>query len=74
MENYKLLESVADIAHYAGQMKFYSGDSRADISEFIRWAKEFEDIHHTTNWDEHNVDYIWAIEEFTESKINAAIA
>ena len=74
MENYKLLEAVADIAYYAGQMKFYSGDSRDDISEYIRWAKEFEDFHSETNWDEHTIDYIWAIEEFTKNKINVALA
>jgi hypothetical protein len=71
MEDYKLLETIADIAFYAGQKNFYSGDSRADILEFINWAKEFENFHRFTDWDEHSIDYIWAIEEFTESRINA---
>lgn len=64
----KLLEAVADIAFYAGRKQFYSGDSRADVSEFIRWAKEFEHIHRHTDWD--NTDYLLSIEEFTESRIN----
>ena len=68
MENQKLLETVADIAYIAGQQKFYTGDSRADISEFIYWASGFEKKNVHTDWDE--IDYIIEIEEFTMMKIN----
>ena len=42
MNNLKLLETVADISYIAGCKKYYSGNSRVDISEYIIWAKEFE--------------------------------
>ncbi|MBI2270450.1 MAG: hypothetical protein HYU69_08865 [Bacteroidetes bacterium] len=67
MKKQKLLETVADIAYIAGQMKFYSGDSRADISNFIYWANEFEKKNLKTNWEEAN--YILAIQEFAKEKI-----
>jgi hypothetical protein len=69
MNNYKLLETVADISFIAGQKKFYTGDSRADISNFIYWAKEFEKQNSKTDWDE--VDYIISIENFATKKISS---
>jgi hypothetical protein len=62
-----LLEALADIAYIAGAEKFYGGDSRADISNFITWAKEFHKLHQNTNWDE--IDYIETITEFAMAKI-----
>lgn len=62
-----LLEAVADIAYIAGHKKYYSGDSRQDMAAFISWAKEFEKIHHSTDWDQE--DYMLAIEAFAESKL-----
>jgi hypothetical protein len=67
IEDNKLFEAIADIAFLAGQKGFFSGDSRADIAEFIRWANEFEAIHEFTNWEE--MDYCRAIEDFTGSKL-----
>ncbi len=67
MKNQKMLETLADIAYIAGDMKYFSGDSRADINCFISWANEFEKINAKTNWDE--VDYILAIEAFASAKI-----
>jgi hypothetical protein len=67
MKKYKLLETIADIAYLAGERKFYSGDSRADVSEFIRWAGEFEKVNSGTNWDEQ--DYILSVTNFTEEKL-----
>ena len=67
IEANKLFEAIADIAFLAGQKGFFSGDSSQDIAEFIRWAQEFETIHEDTNWDE--VDYITAMEAFTENKL-----
>ena len=67
MKKRKILETLADIAYIAGDMKYFSGDSRADINCFIYWATEFEKMNRKTDWDE--VDYILAIEAFTESKI-----
>lgn len=67
VEGTKLLEAVADIAYIAGQRGFFSGDSREDIAEFIRWAREFEAIHEETDWDE--TDYQDALEVFTDNKL-----
>lgn len=67
VEDVKLFEAIADIAFLAGQRGFHSGDSRQDIFEFVKWAKEFEAIHEETNWDE--VDYEESIEAFAASKL-----
>ena len=67
IEANKLFEAIADIAFLAGQKGFFSGDSREDIAEFIKWANEFETIHEDTNWDE--VDYITTMEAFTLNKL-----
>lgn len=67
IEDNKLFESIADIAFIAGQKGFFSGDSRADINEFISWAKEFEAMHEETNWDD--VDYKDAVEAFALTKL-----
>jgi len=67
VEANKLFEAIADIAFIAGQKGFASGDSREDIAEFIRWAHEFETVHEDTNWDE--VDYVTAMEAFTQNKL-----
>lgn len=63
-----LHESIADIAHIAGSNKYYSGDSRKDINDFIAWAKEFEKLNKGRDWDED--DYISVIESFTLDKID----
>lgn len=67
MKNMKMIETVADIAYIAGYHKYYSGNSRLDISEYIQWAVEFEKINQKTDWDE--ADYMLLVEEFTENKI-----
>jgi len=67
VEDFKLFEAIADISFIAGQKGFFSGDSRTDIAEFITWAKEFEDMHEETNWDE--IDYQEAVEAFTGHKL-----
>jgi hypothetical protein len=66
----KLLETVSDISYYAGQKRYYSGNSREDVTNFIWWAKEFEKIHRDTDWDK--TDYMLTIEVFTVDKITAA--
>lgn len=67
----KLYEAISDISYIAGCQNYYSGDSRADIDDFIYWAKEFERIHNETDWEEN--DYMIMIEEYTINKINAQI-
>ena len=69
MKNQKLLETIADISFIAGEANFFSGDSRADVSNFILWAKEFQLKNSKTNWGE--TDYRIAIERFTADKLNA---
>lgn len=71
MKNRSLLETLSDIAYIAGSRNYFSGDSRLDISEFIRWAKEFENINTHTDWDKE--DYILAVTAFVESKVNEAL-
>jgi hypothetical protein len=70
MENYKLLETVSDIAYQAGETNYFSGNSRTDVADFILWAKEFEAIHAQTNWLEQ--DYLLAVREFTQLKMAEA--
>lgn len=67
MINAKMMETVADISYIAGYHKHYSGDSRLDISQYIRWAIEFENIHQKTDWSEAN--YMQLIETYTEKRI-----
>lgn len=71
VEDVKLFEAIADIAFIAGQKGFFSGDSREDIAEFIRWGKEFEAIHEDTDWDEE--DYTSAIEAFAANKLRVEV-
>lgn len=68
MKNYKLYETIADISYIAGEKKYYSGDSRADVSTFIFLAQKFEKENKMTNWDE--VDYIISIETFVENNLS----
>lgn len=69
MDNRSLLETLADIAYTAGTEKYYHGDSREGISEFIEWALEFERIHKDTDWD--SGDYIETVENFALAKMRA---
>ena len=67
---YSLCEAVADIAQLAGQKGFYSGDSRSDNAEFIRWAEEFEEFYKGIEWGvTPNMEYIDEIEKFAEDKM-----
>ncbi len=64
-------EAVADIAYQAGVARYYSGDSRADIAQFIAWAQEFEKLlvyDKDGNETYNGKDYMTAIEEFTLAK------
>ena len=67
--NIRLLETVADIAYLAGVQRFYSGNSRQDMANFIWWAREFELLHAHTTWEE--VDYMLAVEAFAKEKLRA---
>ena len=71
MPTTKLLETLADMAYLAGSHHYYSGDSRADISELIRWANEFERLHRHTDWADE--DYMLAVEAFAEGKLAKAM-
>lgn len=68
-EVYKLCEAVADIAYLAGERGCYSGDSRADMRAFIDWAREFEALNSTRDFDKDG-DYISEIEQFAERKMD----
>lgn len=70
MENQKLYEAIADIAFIAGYRRYNSGDSRLDMSNFIFWATEFEQMNEVTEWGER--DYMIEIEEFANKKIDIA--
>lgn len=69
MKHQKLIETVADISFIAGEMKYFSGDSRQDVSNFILWANQFQKENAKTNWNE--IDYRLTIENFTIQKIKA---
>ena len=71
---YSLCEAVADIAYAAGYRKFYSGDSRQDISDFIEWSKEFEEKWKGKEWgaDDTNDDYMDEVVKFANENINIA--
>lgn len=63
-------EALADIAYYAGEAGYYSGDSRADMQEFISLAWEFEKLHENTEWDEQGApDFIISVNEFAVEKL-----
>ena len=62
-----LLETLADIAYIAGTQKYFSGDSRTDIKEFIWWAQQFEELNRNTNWN--SEDYMLEIEKFVNQKL-----
>jgi len=64
------METVADISYIAGYKRYYSGNSRIDISEYIHWAKQFEKMHKDADWD--NEDYMLAIEQYANEKIKQA--
>lgn len=73
----ELMEAVADIAMVAGGDGYYGGDSRADISNMIMWAVEFEakrktDEHGETTYD--GLNYMEAIEQFTQTKLQKEYA
>lgn len=67
----KIYETVADIAYMAGQRGYYSGDSRADMQQFIAWAEEFEGLHAGVDWNESELDYMWEIEAFAAAKLQS---
>jgi hypothetical protein len=66
---FRLHETIADIAYIAGTRRYYSGDSRADMQNFIFWAEQFEKVHAKTDWDSEDKTYMEAIEEYTNEKI-----
>jgi len=68
MENREMHETIADISYIAGHRRYYSGDSRMDMSNFIFWAKEFEKMNQNEVWEER--DYMLEIEAFANKKIN----
>lgn len=70
--NEKLLETVADIAFIVGWERMDEevfGGSRAMVQQIIAWAKEFERKSVGIDWDEYICDYIEAIDEFTNEKL-----
>lgn len=64
----KLHETIADIALNVGARIHENDDvdSRELIGCIIDWAKEFEQLHLSTDWDE--TDYILTIDEFSQQK------
>lgn len=66
---YSLNEAVADIAYVAGTKKYHTGNSRDDLADFIKWAKEFEEKWKNEKWGEGEADYMTEIEAFALEKI-----
>jgi hypothetical protein len=71
----RLCEAVADIAFTAGYHRYYTGDSRLNIIEFILWAKEFEKKWEGKMWgaDDSDNNYAEEIRAFAYEKIKNAI-
>lgn len=63
-------QTIADIAYIAGYRRYYSGDSRLDMSEFVYWAKEFEEKDQDADWCER--DYMIEIEKYANTRIKEA--
>jgi hypothetical protein len=71
---YSLCEAVADIAAQVAARRFISTDSRMVISLIIQWANEFEAANEGADWGvDTELDYIEAIDQFTDIKIRDAI-
>ena len=78
LHNETVAEDAADVrlwlsspgrAYNAGADKLWDErDSRAVVSEIIRWAGEFETTHAGTDWAEE--DYLLAIDSFYQEKIS----
>lgn len=67
---YSLCEAVADISFLAGEEKYYSGNARQDMADFIEWAKEFEKINEGIEWGVNSEkDYQDAVTEFAYAKM-----
>lgn len=65
--NRRLLEAVVDLAYNAGAEHLWEDrDSRAVVSDIIRWAGEFETRHAGTDWD--TEDYLLAVDGFYREK------
>ena len=71
-DNRDFLEALAEIAYIAGQNDYRVEDSREVISNLIRWALEFDELHRNTDWCE--VDYLEAVDDFTYGKMNLNLA
>ena len=72
-EDYKMeqLETLADIAYLAGISRYYGGDSRQDIQDFISWSREFEELHKGEPWID--LEYLDEIEAFAMAKMKSGI-
>lgn len=65
--NRKLLETAVDLAYNAGAEHLWEDrDSRAVVSDIIRWAGEFETRYAGTDWD--TEDYLLAVDGFYREK------
>jgi len=63
-----LLDSLADIAMYAGWQHLEFEDSKLRSITLRSWAEEFTDLHAHTDWEKE--DYINLVDEFAEKKVN----
>lgn len=67
-----LMEAASDIAFIAGRRGYYTGDSREDISNFIQWAIEFENLRKESPEGEvtyNDLGYMEAIEKFSLERL-----
>lgn len=64
-----IYETIADIAFYAGEYGYYSGDSRADMQTFIDLADKFEKKYAGVDWDEYEKTYLEAVTDFTFAEL-----
>lgn len=61
-------ETLADIAYDCGHRRLrLSNNSRERIGTLVSWAREFDERHRETDWEE--VDYMETIEAFVGAKL-----
>lgn len=64
-----LMETVADIAYYAGEIGFYGGNSRKDMQDFIQWTKDFQDQYKDVDWNTTDLSYMLEVDKFSLKKL-----
>ena len=66
-EENTLLKIIANIAYIAGSEGYNTENFNTDAENFIRWAKEFNELHENTDWNQ--INFFSTIFEYMKQKI-----